>query len=324
MKKSILTLFLFILTLSNVSAQFGYGQLKDIERIKEVPLLAVLQSTNEKTIKKITKSKKGDIQKYYSDIENYNNSLKDGLSSSWEFSNEIKFITNEELERYNSKKNKRKYAYFKLDINKGDKFSPYADVGGITTFNYGLYLTGKNKPVYSVMYMSALPNTADFKFISQQLQNYLKMREMIKSGDKSRKDYVEEFNENSPMLKDKILLLDRADLSEKLIEEIHDVYKFDFELTSKAAIDEAILNNDNDKAYLKIVPVGQISNASGPMKLSKLVFVQMVVNAENGELLAYVKPAALGLGNMIGIALKDSKGRMNVRDLKSIVKSIGE
>ncbi len=325
MKKTILTVLVFILTFNYVNAQFGFGKIEDVKRIKEVPLLAILQTKSEKVIKKISKSKNGDLEKYYSDIENYNISLKKGFENSWNFSNEVKFITSEELETYNSESNTGKYAYFKIQIEKGDNgFSLIKSKGLITTYNYAIYLTGEKKPVYSFMYSSSLPNAADFKFISQQIQNYLTVRELLKSGEKSKNELKSEFYENAHKIKDKTLLINKEDISDNLIEEIKNIYKYQYKLTSKEEIDEAILNNDKSKAYLKIVPQGQITGSSGPLKVSKLMFVQFIMNAEDGKVLAFVKPSSFGYGGPLGTALKGSKSEMKIKDLESIIKAINE
>ncbi|WP_282161387.1 hypothetical protein [Ulvibacterium marinum] len=322
MKKSILIL-LFILTFNHINAQLGFGKIEDINRIKEVPLLVILQEKSEKTIKKITKSKKADINQYYSDIESFNTAIRDGFENSWVFSNKIKFITTKELETYNSKSNKRKYAYFQLLIDEGDDgFSLLESKGLITTYNYALYLTGQKKPVYSYMYSSNLPNSADFKFISQQIQNYLVGREKLKSGKKSRKEMVAEFNKNAHEIKNKTLLLNKEDLTENLIDEIKNIYKYDYKITTKDEIDKAILNNDESIAYLKVVPMGQATGSTGPIKVSKLLFLQYIMDAKNGQILTFIRPSSMGLGGTLGTALKDSKSKMKIKDLKKIIKAI--
>lgn len=322
MKKPILIL-LIIFTFNHINAQFGFGKIEDIKRIKEVPLLVILQEKSEKTIKKINKSKKGDINQYYSDIKNFNTAIKEGFENPWVFSKEIKFITTQEFETYNSKSNKRKYAYFKLQIDQGDNgFSLLKSKGLITTYNYAIYLTGEKKPVYSYMYSSDLPNSADFKFISQQIQNYLVGRETLKSGNKSRKEMIAEFNKNASEIKNKTLLLDRENLTENLIDEIKNVYKYDYKLTTKKEIDESILSNNESIAYLKIVPIGQVTGSSGALKTSKLMFLQYIIDAKNGEILAFVKPSSFGLGGVLGSSLRGSKRKMKTEDLKKIIKAI--
>lgn len=322
MKKIILTL-LFILTFNQINAQFGFGKIKDIERIKEVPLLVILKEKNEKVIKKIKKSKRGDLNKYYSSIENFNTAIREGFENSWVFSNEIKFLTPKEFKTYNSKSNKRKYAYLKPQIKKGDNgFSRLKNKGLITIQSYDIHLIGKNKPVYSYIYQSVFQSNADFKFISQQIQNYLIGREILKSGNKSRKEIIAEFKGNARKIKNKTLLLNKENLTEKLINEIKNIYKYDYKLTTKKEIDESILSNDDSIVYLKIVPIGQVTGASGPLKISKLMFIQYIIDAENGQVLALVKPSGIGLAGALGASLQGSKRKMKIKDMKKIIKAI--
>lgn len=118
------------------------------------------------------------------------------------------------------------------------------------------------------MYTTLLPNEADFKFISQQIQSYL-----------------------NP-----------------------------YKIASKEEIDNAILTDAKDLAYLKILPVGQISDHSGPLKTSSLIFMQYVINAENGEYLAYVNPSPIQVPGVLGLLVNNNKLKKN--DLQSIVMAI--
>lgn len=322
MKKSIF-FFFFTLTINVAYAQFGFGKIEDVLTIKEVPLLIILETPNEKMIEKLENSDKQELEVYLKSVESFNKDIQEGFKNSWTFSNQISFISKNELNDYESGNNSGKYAYIKLDRDIGKSMSPLKSQGTITTFRYSIYVMGKVKPVYSFMYQD-LPNSADFKFISQQIQNYLVKRENLKAGKKSRKELKREFENNAKKLKDKTLLLDKNDLSKDLIKQINKLYKFEFKLTSKEDIDSAILNN-NDIAYLKIVPLYQATDTYGSgntqVKNSKLIYIQYVMDASNGDILTFVQPATFGIG---GATNKDSNNKMTVKDLKNVIKSIGK
>lgn len=321
MKSMFLSILIGVITLTSAQAQFGYGKLEDVQQIQKVPLFVVLMSSDDKRIKKLSKKEDGKLELYLADIEAYNTALKNAFQNSWSFSNEIRFITDKELEKFDTKDNKRKYAYFKqiIDKNPGNIFDHKGD---ITTYNYAVYLTGKNKPVYSFMYMTILPNEADFKLISQQIQVYLKSRELLKTKEKSKKELLAEIRANAPLLKEKTLLLEEESLSKDVLQSLGELYKYPYRIVSREEIDDAILSNAKDIAYLRIIPFGQIADNSGLVKISNLVYMQYVINAETGEYLAYVTPSPLRLPGIAGLLVNDNNNKMKKNDLLDIVKAI--
>ena len=304
MTKNQLLLVLLFITLNSMHAQFGYGKLEDIQKIKKIPLLVVLESKSE-------------------GVDEYNVALKKSFEKNWNFSNEIKVISNEEFKKYNSKTNKGKYAFFKKIVHKGDNgFSVIKSKGLITTHDFTISIIGNKKPVYSMMYPTSIPNEADFKFIIQQIQYYLKGRLDLKSGKKSKKEMLNELSSSAGKIKSKTLLLDKDDLTPKLLKEIDKIYAYTYKITNKEEIDLAILNDDASIAYIKVVPVAQMTGSNGPIKVSKLLHVQYVIDAENGKVLAYVRPKSFGLGGAVGTSMYNSKKMLTKKDLAKIVNAI--
>ncbi|HSI70726.1 MAG TPA: hypothetical protein VK941_10870 [Gillisia sp.] len=322
MNKLIVLFLIGFISHSSVQAQFGYGKLEDVQQIQKVPLLVVLLSSNEKKVKKLSKKKNGNLEQYLADIDSYNTAVKNAFQNSWNFSTDIKYITSEELKEYNSKQNKDKYAYFRQLIDVGDIGNVFDHKGAITTYNYAIYLTGKRKPVYSHMYSTILPNEADFKLISQQIQGYLKARESLKTKEKSRKEILAEIKANAPLLKQKTLLIEEENLSKSVLQSIGELYKYPYKIVSRDEIDQAIISDAKDMAYLRIIPVGQVSENSGILKISNLIFMQYVINAENGEYLAYVTPSPLRLPGLAGALLNDNNDKMKKNDLLEIIEAI--
>ena len=323
--KRFLLIFLCILSANTINAQLGFGKPEDIKKVREVTLLVVLKTEDAKTVKKLAKKKDpSKLEEYKSDIVAYNTDLKAAISSTWTFSENVKYITDEELEEYDSKSNKGKYAIFRQLVDKGDNGTSLLKYDGvITTYAYGVLLAGKSKPVYAYMFSTLLPNEADFKFILQQIQNYLDGRAKAKETKMTRKDMMAELNERAVEVKGKTLLVDRTDLAEGLEEKFGSIYKHDHKLTDKAEIDQAILEKNADIAYVKIVPVGQITGVNGGVKASKMLHVQYVIDAADGRIMAFSAPGGLGLGGVAGTLMRDGKSVMKEKDLKKIVEAIG-
>ena len=323
MKKKVLISIILLTTLNVAKAQFGYGKLEDVKNIKEVPLLVLLESKNKKTVKRLSKKENGALEQYYAQIKQYNDALKKAFTNSWEFTEEIKFIEEDSLDIYDSKENKGRFSYFTKVVQKGDTDSSLLRIQGtITTHSYAIFLTGSNKPVHTLMYTAHILNEADAKFISQQIQNYLKKRLLTTEDKKSRTKLMQEMNNNAHEVKEKIVLFDKDNLAPEVVNAMNLVYPFRHNVTSKEEIDKAILNNDPDKVYLKILPVGQLSGVSRPVKTAKLMHVQYFIDATNGEVKAFVSPSKIGLGGSLGTSMKTSKHQMTKKDLEKMVKTI--
>lgn len=306
MKNRFFILVLLLIVSNIINAQFGYGKLEDIQKIKEIPLLVVLEKESD-------------------DTKDYNIALKNAFEKNWNFTSEIRIISNEEFKKLNTKANKGKYAYFIKVVHKGDNgFSVIKSKGLITTHDFTLSIIKNKKPIHSIMYPSLIPNEADFKFIIQQIQYYLKGRVDYKTGKKSKKDIMSELSAKAETLKNRILLLDKEDLTPKLIKEIDKIYSYKYKITTKEEIDSAILINNADIAYIKVVPVSQMTGSNSPIKVSKLIHVQYVIDAKDGQVLAYVRPKGFGLGGAVGTALYNSKKMLTVKDLKKIKSSISK
>lgn len=324
MKKKSLVIIMLLATFLVAKAQFGYGKFEDVKKIKEVPLLVLLESKNKKTVKKLSKKNNGMLEQYYSQINQYNEALKTSFVNSWDFSEEIKFIEEDSLEVYNTKENAGKFAIFTKDVQKEDTDSSLLRTNGIITTNsYAIFLIGSNKPVHSVLYTSHTLNEADSKFISQQIQNYLNRR-LIPTEKKSRTKLMLEMNDNAHLVKDKLVLFDKDNLAPDIIYSTSATYPFKHKVTSKDEIDQAILNNDPKIVYLKILPIGQITGVCRPVKTAQLMHVQYFINAEDGEIMSYVSPSKIGLGGSLGTSMKSSKHQMKKRDLEKMANTIRE
>jgi len=324
MKFKLLTLLLVVFSFNSAFAQFGYGKIEDIETVQNVPLIIVTQVPSDKVIKKLNKKQGPEaVEKYKADLVRYNQAVEAAFNSTWKFSDEIKYVPSSEMEQYEGKENKEKYAIFKMVIDYGDNgFSMIKSKGLIDTFNYALLLAGKKKPVFSIMYTSSLPNEADFTLMAQQFEQYFKIRRQIKKEGKKYKEVRAEVNKNSGKLTSMLLLVDKKDLKDNVIDIFSTHYAYDHKFVEREAIDQAILNRTENTAYLRMMPVGQISGTSGPIKSSKIIFVQYIIDANTGETLAFITPSGVGLGGALGTSLMGSKRQMKEKDLMKIVQTI--
>ena len=325
MKKRTLFIIIFLATFYVSNAQFGYGKYEDVKKIKEVPLLVLLESKNKKTVKKLSKKNNGELAKYYKEIIEYNEAIKKSFMNSWNFSDQVLFIEEDSLEVYNTKENKGQYAYFTKEVQKGDTDSSLLRTNGIiTTHSYAIFLTGTNKPVHTIMYTSHTLNEADSKFIAQQIQNYLKSRLLPNLEKKTRTKLMLEMNNNAQKVKDKMVLFDKDNLAPDIVYATNTYYTYQHKVTTKEEIDTAILNNDPHIIYLKILPVGRITGVCRPIKTAKLMHVQYLIDAENGEVMAFVSPSKIGLGGSLGTSMSSSKHQMTKKDLENMVNTINE
>ena len=153
------------------------------------------------------------------------------------------------------------------------------------------------------------------------MQNYFTYREQLKGKKKSKKELIDEMFRNADVLSQKTVLLDKEDLKEDLIAEIDNIYKFKYKITTKAEIDAAILSEDDKYAYLKVVPVGQLTS-SNVVKVSKLLHAQMFMNAIDGQVLTTITPSSIGLGGPIGTAMKNGKSKVSKNDMNKVVDRI--
>lgn len=306
----------FCLVYTLASAQMGYGKFEDILEVQQKPLLVVLESPKANTLKDL-KKKPADLAKYPDDIAQYNTALKAAFASTWTFSKDVQFVSEEQYEAIkNDKTKKDKYAYFNNKIRRYG----YGIKGAFVpnTFYHELGLTDQGKPVYSFMFDTTHPNEADLTFILQQFQSYLLARMQIKGGEKTRKELMAELEQKAALLKGKTLLLDEEFMEQKMLNKISDVYKYKYKISNKAEIDKAILSHNAEYAYIKSVPAVQmISKDANGMKMGDTKYIQYVVNAENGEMLTYVAPAAMQLPGVGG-----SNMTTTLNDLKKIIKNI--
>ncbi|RRO24484.1 hypothetical protein [Flavobacteriaceae bacterium 14752] len=313
-KKGLILVFV-LATSFTLKAQMGFGKPKDIRALKERILLVGIKTPNEKKVKKISRKNPEELKAYKQSIENYNNAIKMAFNQNWDLSKSVEFISQEEIQEISKdKKRKDQYGYFKTFI----RIAPLSSsIGSLPQYTYEIGLLDKKKPIYSFQYDSYENfNEADAIFIKQQMYHYLKNRLKKDRENLKRKDLKKALLENTKKLKNMTLYLDQDLISSELKNKIQSVYPYEYEIVDKSKIDEAIVKKSEGFAYVKAVPLIQISKNTGYVKISKRKYFQYFVNASNGELLALVTP-----GMSIGI-VGGGNSKLSANDLKGIVKDI--
>ncbi|WP_203292477.1 hypothetical protein [Luteirhabdus pelagi] len=312
MKRNILLLFILVLTFKSGIAQFGMLESADIKKIKEIPLVVVLETPDDKLIKKLEKKgNKSEVAEYKKAIEDYNRSIKSAFENNWTFSKELIFVSDEEIDSYSSKKNE--YAFFQRTTQKGVKNSSAYLLGSLTCHYYTLNLAGKKKPVFFIMDRE-FPSEADFKFLIQVTEMTLEGRENSSKDARASQAMISKYKDNArQLLEKKILLVDKNDVSDKTLKNMDKIYPFEYRITDKVEIDKAIIEEDQQFAYYRIQPVGQVTSNSGsfsamPYKSSKIYRTQYIIDAENGDILGFIMP--------------NTNYEISVKDLKSMVKTL--
>jgi len=320
LKTKLLSLLILCATVT-VSAQFGMGKLEDIQKVKDNTLLIVLQEENAKAVKKFSKKQGTALADYREAIASYNIAIQEAFNESWDYSTSFKFIKESELENYNKKENRNKYVIFDQRIDPGARpNSLMKSKGAITTVFYGINLPAKSKPIYAMMYATTFPNKADFTFIISQFKHYFNNRIKKKENKMSYKEIIADMNKDATNTKNKTLLLDIENLTEEMQSKFAGLYPYDHKITTKEEIDQAILEKNEEYVFLRMLPITQA--VGGDMiKVSKLLYVQAIYEAKDGQMLAYVAPG-FGLGGAMGTALRDSKHKLKEKDLKKLRKTI--
>lgn len=187
----IIAVFLLFFICSAVQAQFNADKYEKIQLLKEVPLLVVLENPNEKIVKKLTKKDPETAERYRAEVKAKNGIIKTTINSTWKISNDVKFITPEELEKYKIKENEGKYAYLTSKVYNKVK-SNKSDSGYLAYCNYSIYIIGDFTPFhemrYSTEYGETIVSKADVETIWSDMQSNFKNKESQVAKRIAKKD----------------------------------------------------------------------------------------------------------------------------------------
>lgn len=298
------TLFvLFILFSFNSFGQFGMkNDPEDIAQVKKRTLIVGIRAENPKLIKKYSKKKDKSILKdYKTEIKEYNANIKAAVSKFWKTSPKVEYKTYEQIMALRKAKKLSKYAILEHDV-----ITMYAGTIGVfahkvgTKSSLGISLGHKKKVKYvtTAPMPTVIASKEDFAYALMLIQHSLNDYE----EDKKRKEMKNDIKERSLQLENVTLLLDKALLDKKLTEaKVKAVYPYKFEFVDADRIKQAIWNQEKGVSYLQVIPLGTASMGGGSSTgglvglamragAHKMLYGQMVMNAETGETIAYSMP----------------------------------
>ncbi len=328
--------FIFLLSLTSVlHAQWGYGKVEDIEEMKTRKLIVIKEVESEKVIEKLKKKDKEEfIDDYQAAIAEYNANFQAAIVNIWPFHEEFEVMTYLEVEALRKAKNEE-YVVARIvtveatgmgysvsdgldwnyyDVKKGveDDKADKSDLNGTSFFMISLVEELRKTPIARIGIPHTFPTSADVAFSIQYTTWYMNAR----LNDQKAKDLRSMMKVNAGRLRDYTLYIRESDLSEKTTEKIVDAnYPFEFKIVSDVEFDNIVLAQQENTAYLIVVPdIVDQGNAVS------MIYMPMVMDAKTGEGCSMVEPSAGSyLGNMAGVT---GIGRRSVND--RTFKEIGE
>lgn len=178
--KSIFVIALMLVACT-LQAQFNLGEFENIEKLKGIPLLVVLESPNARIVKKLEKKNPEELKNYLAAIKGKNEALKSTFKYAWKISNDIRFVDSEQLSTYKMKDNNGKYAY--LTTKMYDKVKWKESKSGYLAYtNYSIYMLGDVTPLYTKRYASqyspkSIIGQEDMQLAFNQMQSKIKYKE---------------------------------------------------------------------------------------------------------------------------------------------------
>ncbi|SDS29372.1 hypothetical protein SAMN04515667_1848 [Formosa sp. Hel1_31_208] len=222
MKKIILNAFIILFSLG-INAQMGVlgkKAAKQIEILKERPLLVVLWEEGE--------------------LDGYNENIKKAIDEVWTFSSEIVYVTKDEWRKLSKdKEESSKYAHLYYTVKMLNANAP----------NHSLVI-GLLENKVSIHFVFT-PNTgaADLMLSLKNLQLDLAIGNNYKKVvNEQRVEYMQYIKDSLPH---KTLYINKNLATKKLLKKIDDVYSYPFKLVSHEDINEAILNKDPDVLFIR-------------------------------------------------------------------------
>lgn len=274
MKKIHLLLIVFISI--NAFSQYNYPKQELAQQVLKSKLAIQLYSENSEEDK------------------HSNQAIKEIFNQEWKLT-EIEFFTKEEINKLKSENNKE-YAYLVFDESlRSDVRSGYISPNGkitrigvsdnpvstrfsytafsFTYFEYALQVINKKdklKNVTEICFANGELSKIDYLFITQQLERLLKHS----SEQNSSKKYYDAKANIERIKSTELLLLDNF-FREKDKKKMDKFYDFKYKLVNMTEYEDAILNKQAEKTYVKII-WSQHHN----------MYMWLVVNADNGAIVA--------------------------------------
>jgi len=150
-KRKSLAIIVFLLGFNAVNAQFDINEFENIQTLKKIPLLVVMEAPNKKIVKKLEQKSQEELKRYLTRIEGKNAAIKAAIKKEWKISKDIRFIDEETLKSFKTPENREKYAYFTSDVYNKVKWKK-SETGYLAYTNYSIHIIGKVTPIASKRY----------------------------------------------------------------------------------------------------------------------------------------------------------------------------
>lgn len=339
-KLSLFSLLTFIFIFNNGAfAQYGLGEIKDIEAIEKRNLIVMIEEPNNKVINKLGKKPKlGTVVEYKADLELYNENIKKAIAEYWPYNAATaEYMTFKQILALKKKGNKKYTVVYCVTAEAGGTHSGFDYSNGLewdkdikkdfedrkqdnyTHFVVNLIEKFEESPVYYTPLYDIFPSKGSLINAIANTKGYFENRLKIKkSGEKVTAG--EEMNkilaENAPQLEKKTLLIKKEWLDKELTEaKIKELYPYEFKICSGEEMEQAILSKDKTKAYFVILPY--VITGSRTYHF----YFHYVFNCENSELMCYVQPPRSAMLTA-GYSGKAGNKNLTIKVLKRIVEQI--
>lgn len=297
-----------------VWAQLGLGKPKDIAIVKSQSLIVILKDEDPKELKKLA-GKPEDLATYKGYIANYNAQMQELAPKLWKFSPSVEFKHESDLPALRKAKGAQHGVLQQAEL--ADTHRHYNSAGGapggmgnmanytyssehLSAFTLEVYGDGDQNKVWRVSIAPGPIYASDIIFSLRTMQTYIQSR----LDGRSRGDMRAEVDANSKRLPTKTLLIDEADLEDKLtVADIKASYPFPYQVVPRLTIEQAAATNDARYAYIRMMPA------------TESIIVQVAVDAATSDLLAYSLPNRLQV-----MALHSGGGTVTKGSLKDFAK----
>ena len=310
MKKVIGILALQALMLAPAYGQFETPVKTDVNTIKSKILLVETQDEVTRTLMDLRPTPDRQ-QKYKDGVANFNQLMQTVVDKNYKFGKKIEYMTAPKVAALIRDGKAAKYAILHYTIQNSkidpmdigpvyggeytDSVRDYSKSKGFGILSIQLINTDKKvQDVYSVAFPVAYPSGADLTYALQTMQYVF--GKVMKVTDYQVKDFRAEMEKNNKSLKRRTLLIAKSQLSPKTtIEDLKEGYYHPIQIVDYKAIDEAVMNNDTNYAYVEVLPIKASSTTAGKINI---LLRDLVLDAKDGRVMATMKPGRMARENI--------------------------
>ncbi len=305
MKKVIGILALQALMFAPAYAQFDTPNKPDINSIKSKVLLVETQDEVTRTLMDLRPTP--DLQQRYKDgVAHFNQLIQTVVDKNYKFGKKVEYMSAPKVAALIRDGKASKYAILHYTIQ-NSKVDPM-DIGPVYGGDYtdsvrdyskskgfgiiSIQLVNSDKKaedIYSVAFPVAYPSGADLVYALQMMQYVF--GKVLKTPDYQIKDFRAEMEKNNKALKRRTLLIAKSQVSPKTtLEELKTEYYHPIEIVDYKTIDDAVMNNDSNYAYVQVLPIKASASTAGKINI---LLRDLVLDAKDGRILATMKPGRM-------------------------------